>query len=175
MSFKPELERLPDRINPSVTASYANGVLSVYGDEQANAVVVSQDGAGNVMVTDHGNPVVVTGGTPTTANVVRLNVFLGAGNDSVLLDPSLDLLAAQAAVALYGGSGNDTLAAGNDRAILYGQEGNDSIVGGAGNDMLFGQAGDDTLFGAGGGTDYMYGGEGNDSLFGDGGDSLFPG
>lgn len=66
---------------------------------------------------------------------------------------------------LYGGSGNDTLAAGGGNDSLWGGEGNDTLEGGTGNDRLYGEAGNDTLQG-GDGLDILVGGDGSDSLDG---------
>ena len=75
-------------------------------------------------------------------------------------------------ISIDGGSGDDSLHAGN---------GNDSIDGGAGDDLIFGGQGNDSLFGEGGndritgreGNDFIDGGRGRDHLFGGAGDDTF--
>ena len=65
---------------------------------------------------------------------------------------------------VYGGSGNDLLAAapgGGD--ALYGNGGNDTLVAQGGTDALFGGDGNDTLDAADGGSTYVDGGAGTDT------------
>ncbi|MFO1005158.1 MAG: calcium-binding protein [Planctomycetaceae bacterium] len=84
------------------------------------------------------------------------------------------------AVAITGGSGNDTITGGQMNDKLTGGAGNDSIIGGDGNDLLTGNDGHDVLQGddgndsltGGKGTDVFYGGAGNDSLTIDGEDTV---
>jgi Ca2+-binding RTX toxin-like protein len=95
----------------------------------------------------------------------------------------LDIKAVKA-LAIAGGTGNDTLTGyadddtiagedGNDR--LSGRAGNDLLDGGAGADMLMGEAWNDTLSG-GLGNDELYGEDGADMLLGqDGNDWLYGG
>ena len=73
------------------------------------------------------------------ANLIRLNVDGGAGNDT-----------------LIGGDGND---------VLSGGDGNDFIDGGRGNDTISMGAGDDTfVWNPGEGSDTVDGGAGNDTM-----------
>ncbi|UQZ88322.1 hypothetical protein C4J81_03510 [Deltaproteobacteria bacterium Smac51] len=89
----------------------------------------------------------------------------GDGNDS--MNPPLFY-----PVNLFGGAGNDTLNGTNSHDILHGEAGDDRLSGGAGNDLLYGGTGDDYLHG-GTGDDLLDGGEGNDQLYGgDGNDQL---
>jgi Ca2+-binding RTX toxin-like protein len=82
---------------------------------------------------------------------------------------------------VLGGAGNDRISGflhplvpGNDAAhALFGGPGNDTLNGGGGNDQLFGEAGNDVLLG-GDGDDYLEGGAGGDELYGQAGrDALF--
>ncbi len=82
---------------------------------------------------------------------------------------------------LSGGSGADTLTAGQKASQLNGNAGNDLLTGGAGADLFYGGAGNDTMNGGLGndsmrgedGNDSMEGGVGDDRLFGDaGGDRI---
>ena len=52
----------------AVTATFANGTLSVTGDSLDNNITISRNAAGNILV--NGGAVSVTGGTPTVANTV---------------------------------------------------------------------------------------------------------
>lgn len=84
---------------------------------------------------------------------------------------------------IYGGGGNDVIAAGAGNDIVFGGSGDDTIDGGDGNDVIDGGAGNNTLSG-GAGNDILYGGTGdsvidggagNDILFGGAGNDLIDG
>ncbi|MDW8262947.1 MAG: C2 family cysteine protease [Phycisphaerales bacterium] len=86
------------------------------------------------------------------ANVSRLIVRAGAGNDRVELDRSVHVPA-----SLFGNSGDDT---------LIGGSGPDHLFGHAGDDLLIGADGDDVLISLGGGSqDTLRGGQGADSFW----------
>src|SRR5882724_13146667 len=114
-------EQLGDRIMPAVNAFLIGGQLSILGDAQDNTITVSRNAAGNLLV--NGGAVRVTGGTPTVANVSKIQIFGQGGNDTLSLDETNGALPS---ATLFGGAGNDTL------------------TGGSGNDLLFGEAGNDT-------------------------------
>src|SRR4051794_33100731 len=159
-SRNPAFERLGERIVLSVTASFAptTGVLSVFGDQLENTIVVSRDTAGHVLV--NGGAISVTGGEPTVANTRLIQVFGEGGNDHISLDEAFGTLPA---ANLYGGSGNDVLTGGSGNDMLFGNAGNDSLLGKGGNDQLFGGTGEDTLTG-GAGNDSAFGEAGNDRM-----------
>jgi Ca2+-binding RTX toxin-like protein len=185
--FVPILEPLSERILPSVTASFAPGadVLSVFGDNRDNNIVVSRDAAGHILV--NGGAVSVTGGAPTVANTTLIQVFGQGGNDTIALDetngalPSANLFGGAGNDILTGGSGNDMLfgQGGNDTLMgkggndqLFGGDGNDVLIGGTGDDQVFGQAGDDRMiWNPGDGTDLNEGGAGNDTVEVNGGNA----
>src|SRR5262245_39124687 len=151
-------EPLGTRIMPAVNAFFVRGQLAVFGDAHDNTVVGSRDTTGNLLI--NGGDVKVFGRTPTAANVKAIQVFGGAGNDTLTLDEANGALPK---AILYGGAGNDTLTGGS---------GNDLLFGGAGNDTLLGKGGTDLLFG-GAGNDLLTGGTGNDQAFGEaGGDRM---
>src|SRR5690349_10284918 len=108
----------------AVTASFSNGVLSVFGDSSANTTTISRDAAGKILV--NGGAVSVAGGTPTVANTSLIQVFGQAGNDIITLDEANGALPR---AFLFGGSGNDTLTGGSGDDLLFGQEGNDTLIG----------------------------------------------
>jgi hypothetical protein len=60
--------RLRSMVPGSTSAVFnpATGVLTVNGNDQDNAIVVSRDAAGNLLV--NGGDVLITGGDPTVAN-----------------------------------------------------------------------------------------------------------
>jgi len=126
----------------ATTATFNAGVLSVTGDNAANAIVVTRNAAGRILV--NGGAIAVAGGTPTVANTQQIQVFGLVGNDTLTLNEANGAL---------------------PRANLFGGSDNDVLTGGAGADQLFGQAGNDTLLGRGG-TDLLFGGEDNDTITG---------
>jgi hypothetical protein len=101
-----------------------------------------------------------------SANLVRNNVWGGAGNDWLYGGYGEDWM--------FGGWGNDRLFGGDGNDRLYGEDGADSLYGGRGDDALYGGYGDDWLLGEDGndwlfgesGYDWLYGGNGNDYLDG---------
>src|SRR4051794_21695307 len=140
-SRTPTFERLGERIVLSVTASFAptTGVLSVFGDQLDNTIVVSRDMAGHILV--NGGAISVAGGTPTVANTRLVQVSGQAGSDHISLD---EVFGALPAANLFGGSGNDFLTGGSGNNMLFGDAGSDTLLGKGGNDQLYGGAGDDT-------------------------------
>ncbi|MBI1831617.1 MAG: hypothetical protein HYR84_09230, partial [Planctomycetes bacterium] len=48
----PEIEPLAERIAPAITASFlpGAGLLTVFGDAQANTITVSRDAAGKILI-----------------------------------------------------------------------------------------------------------------------------
>lgn len=134
-----------------LTASMTNGILNVTGTSGNDVVYMYYTGyqTNNWAVNVNG----IVDWSGPAASVKGFNVFTGAGNDNISINP-IDAPPA----TLLGGDGNDTLQGTND---------DDSLDGGAGIDSIVGNEGNDTLIG-GTETDYFTGGEGNDSC--DGGD-----
>src|SRR3954451_5605063 len=157
---KPVVEAMERRVLFAVTASFipSAGILTVFGDSADNAITVSRDVAGKVLV--NGGAVAVQGGTATVANTALIQVFGQAGNDTLTLD---EVNGALPKANLFGGDGNDTLTGGSGNDLLFGQAGNDVLLGKGGDDVLFGGAGDDVLTG-GGGADQAFGEAGNDRM-----------
>ena len=158
---------LEPRNVPAVTASFAGGTLSVFGDSHGNTIAVSRDAAGTILV--NGGAVTVHGHTPTVKNTSLIQVFGQGGDDAITLNEANgDLPKAN----LYGGAGKDTLTGGSGNDQLFGQAGNDFLFGKNGDDFLSGGGGDDVLTG-GAGNDQVYGQAGNDRMIwnpGDGSD-----
>jgi Ca2+-binding RTX toxin-like protein len=150
----------------AVTATFipGAGVLSIFGDALANTINIRRNAAGTILV--NGGAVAVLGGTPTVANISRIQAFGLGGDDTITLDESLGALPA---ATLFGGAGNDTLTGGSGGDMLFGQSGNDTLLGKGGNDLLFGGADDDILIG-GDGDDQMFGEAGNDRMIWNPGD-----
>jgi Ca2+-binding RTX toxin-like protein len=163
----------------AITASFSagSGVLTVIDDALGNTIVASRDAAGKILI--NGGAVAILGGQPTVANTGTIQVFGQSGNDTISVDesngamPAVQLFGGAGNDSLIGGSGNDQLfgGAGNDRLegkggddLLFGGDGNDTLIGGTGNDQMFGQAGNDVMiWNPGEGTDLMEGGDGIDT------------
>jgi Ca2+-binding RTX toxin-like protein len=139
----------------AVTATFANGTLTVNGDSLNNNIAISRDAAGRVLV--NGGAIAVAGGTPTVANTALISVAGLGGNDTLSLS---EVNGALPAARLLGGSGNDVLTGGSGNDQLFGQAGNDTLLGKGGADLLFGGTENDTLTG----------GDADDQVFGQGGD-----
>src|SRR5262249_8313352 len=142
----------------------STGTLTVLGDAANNAITVSRNAAGTILV--NGGAVAVFGGTPTIANTASIQVFGQSGNDTLTLDEANGALPA---ALLFGGAGNDVLAGGSGADMLFGQGGNDTLLGKGGNDLLFGGSDNDTLTG-GDGDDQVFGESGNDRMIWNPGD-----
>jgi Ca2+-binding RTX toxin-like protein len=139
----------------ATTATFASGVLSVFGDNGANSIVISRDPAGKILV--NGGAIAVLGGTPNVANVSLIRVFGQRGRDIVSVNEANGPLPA---ANLFGGSDDDTLTGGSGADQLFGQAGNDTLLGKGGTDLLFG----------GTESDVLAGGDADDQAFGQGGD-----
>jgi Ca2+-binding RTX toxin-like protein len=155
---------LESRLTPAVTASFSNGVLSVFGDALDNSIVASRNAAGGILI--NGGAVSVLGGTPTVANATLIQIFGQAGNDTLTLNEANGALPA---AFLFGGAGNDVLTGGSGADQLFGQAGNDTLLGKGGADFLFGGADNDTLTG-GDADDQVFGESGNDRMIWNPGD-----
>jgi Ca2+-binding RTX toxin-like protein len=98
----------------------------------------------------------------------KVVAYAGQGDDIV----NLSGLANTVAVEVYAGAGNDTITGGAGTNLIYGDTGNDKITGGAAIDRLFGGAGDDCIDGLAS-ADIIFGEDGNDVLAGGaGGDRI---
>jgi len=148
----------------AVTASFTNGVLSVSGDNLDNNIAVSRNAAGQILI--NGGAVAVAGGTPTVANVSKIQVFGLGGNDTLTLS---EVNGALPAANLFGGVGNDVLTSGSGNDQLFGEAGNDTLLGKGGFDLLFGGADNDTMTG-GDADDQAFGQAGNDRMIWNPGD-----
>ncbi|MCI0534479.1 MAG: hypothetical protein L0Z50_04560, partial [Verrucomicrobiales bacterium] len=122
------------------------GVLTIFGDDLDNVVVVKRNAAGALRINNGAVP--ISGGVPTVANTVLIQIFGRAGHDQLSLDES-----------------NGEL----PRAQLFGEVGDDKLTGGSGADLLDGGPGSDTLLGRAG-VDRLLGGDDNDTVTGGDGD-----
>lgn len=85
------------------TIHFGGGTLVIRGDNQADNVLVTGDGAGGASVT-------LNGGTAQTfARVRHVAVHVGRGNDSITLDFASGLIGPRLKVDLEAGDGNDVV------------------------------------------------------------------
>ena len=149
-----QIEPIERRILLAITATFNAGAqqLTVNGDALANAITISRDPAGTILV--NGGVVAVAGGTPTVANTNLIIVNGLDGDDTITFDETNGALPAS---QLNGGNQNDQITGGS---------GPDAIDGGAGNDTELGKGGIDTLLG-GAGNDTLTGGDADDQAFGE--------
>ena len=135
----------------AITATFSNGILTITGDDTANAITVSRDLSGTLLV--NGGTVPITGGIATIANTTRIDLS-GLGDDDVLrIDdangsmPAASVLAGNGTDAFFGGAESDTVTGGQgpDTALMAG--GDDTFIWnpGDGSDIVEGQAGTDTM------------------------------
>ena len=155
------LDVLDGRDLPS--ASLVGGVLTIEGTDGRDVIVVRQS-AGRLTV---GGQAIDVNGTPMrsvpAANVARVSVAAGDGNDLV------NLTYIRLPAIVMAGGGNDVVLGGRADDVIDGGAGNDRIAGAGGNDDLAGGTGDDRLSG-GRGNDRLLGGDGNDLLLAQDGD-----
>jgi Ca2+-binding RTX toxin-like protein len=103
------------------------------------------------------------------AQVERLSVDGGNGDDSLRIDESNGVFTDAIATTIEGGNGNDRLVGGAGAMTLSGGNGNDVLFGGAGPETLIGGNGDDLIDGNKG-NDVGLLGNGNDTFVWDPGD-----
>ncbi|MCI0699821.1 MAG: hypothetical protein L0241_01880 [Planctomycetia bacterium] len=171
--FVPRADTLETREVPAVTAFFNTDTLNVFGDAQANNIVVAADMSGNLTVTNNGAAVAIqsTFGTPNKANLATVNVEGRAGNDSIVIDGSLNVLdaagklVASANGTVRGGDGNDTIRGRSggfvggvppQGAPLPAIVGNFTFFGGAGADFIDSGFGNDVAFGGGGNDTFRW-------------------
>ena len=119
------------------------------------------------------------------ADVTKISVFAGAGNDRVLSTLVFDtfIYGGDGDDLLQGGYRNDLLSGGDGNDFMFGRHGDDAFNGGDGDDNMLGGSGEDRLFGFAGndrlvgdiGNDVLAGGDGNDRVVGNAGDDLLNG
>jgi Ca2+-binding RTX toxin-like protein len=135
-------EPLESRRLYSVSAIATGGVLAVTGDNNANAITVSRNVAGTLLVNN--GAIHIGGSVATVANVNLIKVSGADGNDRIVLDETNGVLPN---ASLSGGNGNDTLVGGSGADSLNGDAGDDLLLGNGGNDQLLGGAGNGSVVG----------------------------
>ena len=131
--------------------------VTVNGSNRNDAINVSGD-AGGVKVNGLAATVSIQHQEPTDGLTVS-----GLGGDDTI--SATGLAAGAIALALDGGTGNDTVAGGAGVETLLGGDGNDTIDGNGGNDSAALGAGDDTfVWDPGDGSDSIEGQDGTDTM-----------
>jgi hypothetical protein len=128
-SFRPQLEKLEDRLTPAgnVTSSFTGGSLTLTGDALANAITISENGSGQIVVTpDAGTNTTLDGNTAAESFTLTgsLTVALGAGNDSVFFDLTNPITIPGSLSITYGSATGDKHTEANnagDNAFTVGQ------------------------------------------------------
>jgi len=180
------VESLERRQLLSATATLNNkGRLTITGDDNPTDILITlSQNKNTIQVRIDGvivDPKPNTGPTNGVkrANVRRVDVTTGAGNDTIQVDVleenphrNKDKRFLGRAI-VNAGAGDDRVQGGPQGDVLIGGPGNDTLVGGDNNDLLFGGTGDDTLSGSFR-RDNLFGQDGNDTLNGDEGrDALY--
>jgi hypothetical protein len=150
----------------AVSIALNGTVLEIIADKHANVIEITKGPSDRIVLqidgeADPTNPL----GYPL-ADVQKIRIDAGAGNDRVTVDSDLDV-----STEILGGKGNDTLVGGSGGDTIDGGVGVDSISGGDGDDWLLGGTKNDHLVG-GDDDDVINGGTGNDVLDGGAGDDM---
>jgi Ca2+-binding RTX toxin-like protein len=184
--MKSHIESVEARVlfaNAAVAATLAGGTLTVTGTAGNDAVTIdskTEVKASLRRIVRDDYVVSVDGKAVASfrkADVSRINVDLGAGNDTFKFgtaDQPLKVLklvrnvvtsvVQNVAVNVKGGAGDDVLTGTAGNELLDGGTGHDKLVGNGGADQLVGGDGNDALI-AGLGNATMLGGAGDDVLF----------
>jgi len=132
------IEMALERRDVPSTAALVGGILMVNGTSGNDAIAVSANDGGNVIVRDGGQNIAKF--APGSVHQIQIRGF--AGNDKITVSENLKI-----PTIIQGGQGNDVLQAGSGPSILIGGGGNDTLIGGANRDILIGGDGADTLYG----------------------------
>ena len=161
------IEGLESRQLRSVTPTLAEGVLTLAGTDQKDAVVLTVNAEGMLDVKS-GRDLF----SYSVADLTKIVVNAGAGNDKITVRENEGPLLVD--MVVDGGEGNDAIQTGSGNDIIDGGAGNDKCDGGAGDDVIFGGEGNDKLSG-GDDNDQIDAGDGKDKIAGDGGDDNLDG
>src|SRR5262245_18311543 len=92
--FSPRLDTLETREVPAVVAFLNTTTLIVTGEIDPNNIAVSADANGNLQVRNNGAAVTINTivGTATNVNLKTVNVDAKGGDDTILIDKSINVL-----------------------------------------------------------------------------------
>jgi Ca2+-binding RTX toxin-like protein len=146
-------------------AKLKHGVLIVKGTGVSDQIALRlKPGSPDILQVDFG----VDGSAEFSfarADVKRIAVNAGVGNDVVRVDESNGSFTDSIPTTIEGSDGNDTLSGGSGAETLIGGDGNDTIDGNGGTDLALLGAGDDTfVWDPGDGSDTIEGSEGADTM-----------
>ncbi|MGP4100681.1 hypothetical protein [Nonomuraea sp. KM90] len=139
----------------ATNVAVAGAVLEINAGNMGDAITVSVDVDGSLLVTNTGDTVVagaqcvaVTANQVdcASAGVARIRAAMNSGDDVLRNQTSLRARADM-------GAGTDWFEGGSAVDTVDGNDGNDTLLGGDGNDRLFGNSEDDFLVGEGGDDD----------------------
>ena len=71
---------------PTISAVFAGGILTITGNNQDNTLIASRDATGTILV--NGGSIPITGGISTVTNTSPIQIFGLAGNDVLTVDDS---------------------------------------------------------------------------------------
>jgi len=146
-----------------------DGLLAVEGTNAGDRLAIRlQAGDPTILQVDLGDDGSAEFSIPR-AEVERLSVDGGNGDDSVRIDESNGVFTDAIPTTIDGGNGNDRLVGGAGAVTLRGGNGDDALFGGAGVETLIGGNGDDSIDGNKG-NDVGLLGNGNDTFVWDPGD-----
>jgi hypothetical protein len=153
----PRLECLDERALPSVTFTETDGTLEIRGDQQANSIVVTDDGTGTIIVVADGETY-----TSETA-ITTIRVCSRSGADDVVYNLTGDL-SSERTVEVFLGNQHDSFEANLNGDLLDGANLSLLAKGGNGHDSLTFN-GVDSNVGAGASLSVdFWGGNGKDAL-----------
>jgi Ca2+-binding RTX toxin-like protein len=155
----------------SVSASVRHRTLEVRGSSDADTVALRlKAGDPSTVQVDVGNDGSADFSFPRR-HLSAINVKMGAGNDSVLIDDSNGSVDGANGTfpaiptTIAGGPGDDKLIGGAGAETLIGGAGNDTVLGGKGNDTAYLGGGNDTfVWNPGDGSDTIEGQDGTDAM-----------
>jgi len=132
----------------SVAQRVENGVLKIGGTVGNDRLSLDSKGTGVVINNGRGKTAV--------ANVQKVEVYLGPGNDTLTAKVNVPL-------TVWAGDGQDIVTASGPQSTIYGGAGTDLLVTGGAHDVVFGEAGDDLIM-ATGKRSIVVGGTGRDRM-----------
>jgi Ca2+-binding RTX toxin-like protein len=153
----------------AVQATLVGGLLSVQGTAGDDAIALRLKAGDPGTIQVDANDDGVSDFEFPRANVMRIEVDAGDGNDRVLIDETNGVFTDKIPTTLDGGAGNDKLDGGSGAETLIGGSGDDQIDGHKGNDRAAMGSGNDTFVWApGDGSDTIEGEAGFDTMVFDG-------